>query len=150
MAASADVNTPLSPIEHNRELRRAIIAATVGTTIEWYDFLLYSTMAGLVFGKLFFPYETTLTATLNAFDLYEAVPSEGMRPALRVPNLPYGGGADASVKLDRGICLAIIRGIAPNANLTGRGENCRCGRNCARCDGRHDVNADDQRSFDGS
>ena len=40
---------------HARELRRAIIAATVGTTIEWYDFFLYSTMAGLVFGKLFFP-----------------------------------------------------------------------------------------------
>ena len=70
MAAFADVNATLSPKEHDRELRRAIVAATVGTTIEWYDFLLYSTMAGLVFGKLFFPNEDPLTATLNAFGIY--------------------------------------------------------------------------------
>ena len=70
MAAFADVNVTLSPKEHDRELRRAIVAATVGTTIEWYDFLLYSTMAGLVFGKLFFPNEDPLTATLNAFGIY--------------------------------------------------------------------------------
>jgi MFS family permease len=70
MAAVADVNVTLSPKEHDRELRRAIVAATVGTTIEWYDFLLYSTMAGLVFGKLFFPNEDPLTATLNAFGIY--------------------------------------------------------------------------------
>ena len=45
----------LSPEEHRAQLRRAVIASTVGTTIEWYDFLLYGTMAALVFGKLFFP-----------------------------------------------------------------------------------------------
>jgi hypothetical protein len=36
-------------------LRRALIASTVGTTIEWYDFLLYGTVTGLVFAKVFFP-----------------------------------------------------------------------------------------------
>ena len=36
-------------------VRRAVVAATVGTTIEWYDFLLYGTVTGLVFAKLFFP-----------------------------------------------------------------------------------------------
>jgi metabolite-proton symporter len=70
MVAVTDVNYALSPDQHNRELRRAVIAATVGTTIEWYDFLLYSTMAGLVFGKLFFPNEDPLTATLSAFGIY--------------------------------------------------------------------------------
>ncbi len=34
--------------------RRAIIAATVGTSIEWYDFFLYSTVAALVLPKIFF------------------------------------------------------------------------------------------------
>jgi MFS family permease len=34
--------------------RKAVIAATVGTTIEWYDFFLYNTAAALVFGQLFF------------------------------------------------------------------------------------------------
>jgi MFS family permease len=70
MTTFTDINATLSPKEHDRELRRAIVAATVGTTIEWYDFLLYSTMAGLVFGKLFFPNEDPLTATLNAFGIY--------------------------------------------------------------------------------
>jgi metabolite-proton symporter len=62
--------TTLAPDAHARELRRAVIAATVGTTIEWYDFLLYSTMAGLVFAKLFFPQEDPLTGTLSAFGIY--------------------------------------------------------------------------------
>ncbi len=70
MVAARDVNHSLTPDQHTRELRRAVVAATVGTTIEWYDFLLYSTMAGLVFGKLFFPNETPLAATLNAFAIY--------------------------------------------------------------------------------
>src|SRR4051794_25733550 len=37
------------------QLRRAVIASTIGTTIEWYDFFLYGTAAALVFPKLFFP-----------------------------------------------------------------------------------------------
>jgi MFS family permease len=70
MVAVTDVDYALTPNQHARELRRAVVAATVGTTIEWYDFLLYSTMAGLVFGKLFFPNEAPLTATLNSFAIY--------------------------------------------------------------------------------
>jgi len=70
MVAVTDVNYALTPDQHARELRRAVIAATVGTTIEWYDFLLYSTMAGLVFGKLFFPNEDPYTATLSSFGIY--------------------------------------------------------------------------------
>ena len=41
--------------DHATQLRKAVIAGTIGTTIEWYDFFLYSTVTGLVFGKLFFP-----------------------------------------------------------------------------------------------
>jgi metabolite-proton symporter len=55
---------------HGAQLRKAVIAATVGTTIEWYDFFLYGTAAGLVFGKLYFPNEDPLTATLSAFGTY--------------------------------------------------------------------------------
>ena len=56
--------------QRRRMLRRALIASTVGTTIEWYDFLLYSTAAGLVFGKLFFPETDASTGLLLAFGTY--------------------------------------------------------------------------------
>jgi metabolite-proton symporter len=51
-------------------LMRALIASTVGTTIEWYDFLLYSTAAGLVFSSLFFPQTDPGTGLLLAFGTY--------------------------------------------------------------------------------
>jgi metabolite-proton symporter len=60
----------LSAERHSAELRKAVIAATVGTTIEWYDFFIYGTAAGLVFPKLFFPNEDPLTGTLAAFGTY--------------------------------------------------------------------------------
>ena len=37
-----------------RELRKVAAATVIGTTIEWYDFFLYASAAGLVFNKLFF------------------------------------------------------------------------------------------------
>jgi MFS family permease len=42
----------------------------VGTTIEWYDFLIYSTMTGLVFGKVFFSGSDPLIDTLKAFGVF--------------------------------------------------------------------------------
>ncbi len=68
--ATAESFGPLSDSRHSAELRKAVIAATVGTTIEWYDFFIYGTAAGLVFGKLYFPNEDPLTATLAAFATY--------------------------------------------------------------------------------
>ena len=47
-------NTAESPVGR-RALIEAVIASTVGTTIEWYDFFLYGVMAALVFPRLFFP-----------------------------------------------------------------------------------------------
>jgi metabolite-proton symporter len=47
--------------------RRAVVASTVGTTIEWYDFFLYGTAAALVFPKLFFPKSTQLSGELLSF-----------------------------------------------------------------------------------
>jgi metabolite-proton symporter len=69
MTTAESVGT-LSDSQHSAELRKAVIAATVGTTIEWYDFFIYGTAAGLVFGKLYFPNEDPLTATLAAFATY--------------------------------------------------------------------------------
>ena len=55
---------------HRTQLRRAVLASTIGTTIEWYDFFLYSTVTGLVFAKLYFPNSEPLVGTLQAFLVY--------------------------------------------------------------------------------
>ena len=70
MSAIAGGIEELSESDHRVQLRRAVIAATVGTTIEWYDFFLYSTVTGLVFAKLYFPNSDPLTGTLQAFLIY--------------------------------------------------------------------------------
>src|ERR1700728_3750575 len=53
--------------DHDRQLRRAAIASMVGTTIEWYDFLLYGQVAAIVFASLYCPKENPLVGTLAAF-----------------------------------------------------------------------------------
>lgn len=70
MSASSSAFGSLSDAEHDRHLRRALIASTIGTTIEWYDFLLYGTVTGLVFGKLFFPGSEPLIGVLQAFGIF--------------------------------------------------------------------------------
>ncbi len=68
--AMATTYAPLPDAEHSAQLRKAVIASTIGTAIEWYDFFLYGTAAGLVFGKLYFPNEAPLAGTLLAFGTY--------------------------------------------------------------------------------
>jgi MFS family permease len=61
---------PLSASEHQVQLRRAVLASTIGTAIEWYDFFLYSTVTGLVFARLYFPHSDPWVGTLEAFAIY--------------------------------------------------------------------------------
>jgi MFS family permease len=68
---TADITaSALSDDEHRAQLRRALIASTVGTTIEWYDFLLYGQVTALVFGPLFFPKSSPLVGVLQAFGIF--------------------------------------------------------------------------------
>jgi metabolite-proton symporter len=52
------------------QVRRALVAGTVGTAIEWYDFFLYGTAAALVFPELFFPGSSHYAGTLASFATY--------------------------------------------------------------------------------
>ncbi|HWZ36808.1 MAG TPA: MFS transporter [Bradyrhizobium sp.] len=70
MATTHPDPIPLTSAEHQVQLRRAVIASTIGTAIEWYDFFLYSTVTGLVFAKLFFPNSDPWVGTLEAFAIY--------------------------------------------------------------------------------
>lgn len=53
--------------EGRRQLRRAILASVVGTSIEWYDFFLYGSAAALIFSVQFFPKQDPLAGILLAF-----------------------------------------------------------------------------------
>ncbi len=70
MTAAGIAASALSETEHSRQLRRAVVASTVGTAIEAYDFLLYVQVAPLVFAKLYFPGSDPLVGTLQAFGIY--------------------------------------------------------------------------------
>ncbi|TCN49812.1 putative MFS family arabinose efflux permease [Rhodococcus sp. SMB37] len=49
------------------QLRRVALSSLLGTVLEYYDFLLYGTMAALVFGELFFPSSNPALSTIAAF-----------------------------------------------------------------------------------
>ncbi|WP_102959623.1 MFS transporter [Mangrovicella endophytica] len=53
-----------------RGLKSTILASTLGTVVEWYDFILYATAAALVFNKIFFPQFDPVAGTIAAFATY--------------------------------------------------------------------------------
>jgi metabolite-proton symporter len=53
-----------------RAVVEAVVASTIGTTIEWYDFFLYGTAAALVFPRLFFPEQDPFAGQLLSFGTF--------------------------------------------------------------------------------
>ena len=64
---TASTTAPPTSQARQRELRRVAFATVIGTTIEWYDFFLYASAAGLVFGSLFFAPAGPQFATILSF-----------------------------------------------------------------------------------
>ena len=60
-----DQGEPVSP-------QKVAFASSVGAIIEWYDFFIYGTAAGLVFNKLFFTNLDPVTGTLLAYLTFAA------------------------------------------------------------------------------
>jgi MHS family shikimate/dehydroshikimate transporter-like MFS transporter len=52
------------------KMSRVVFASSIGTIMEWYDFLIYATAAALVFNKLFFPTFDPLAGTLASLATY--------------------------------------------------------------------------------
>ncbi|MFE7416237.1 MFS transporter [Rhodococcus sp. NPDC057529] len=50
-----------------RAVRKAAFAATLSTSLEWYDFYIYATAAALVFNKTFFATDSEVVAAMNSF-----------------------------------------------------------------------------------
>ena len=57
---------------HRRRMSKVAMASFIGTTIEWYDFFLYGTMAALVFSNLFFTDLDPTTGTIASFATFAA------------------------------------------------------------------------------
>ena len=55
-----------------RQLRRVALSGLLGTAVEFYDFLVYGTVAALVFGELFFPGADPAVGTIAAFGTFAA------------------------------------------------------------------------------
>ena len=51
-------------------LRRVTLSSLFGSTIEWYDFFLYGTVAGMVFNKLYFPEGDPFITTLLSYGVF--------------------------------------------------------------------------------
>jgi MFS family permease len=110
-----------SDVERRRRLRIVVAASLLGTTVEWYDFFLYATAAGLVFNRIFFPNETSLVGTLLAFATFAV--GFVMRP---IGGLVFGHIGDrigrkrslALTMLIMGAATALI-GVLPTAAQIG-------------------------------
>ncbi|WP_431220926.1 MFS transporter [Leifsonia xyli] len=59
--------TPTGSIRSQTDRRRVVFATVIGTTVEWYDFFIYASAAGLVFGQLFFAPAGPQFATVLSF-----------------------------------------------------------------------------------
>ncbi|MEO6323248.1 MAG: MFS transporter [Thermoanaerobaculia bacterium] len=70
MSAAGAISGGERLITHAEE-RRVIVASSVGTVFEWYDFYLYATLAPF-FAALFFPKGNATAALLSAFATYAA------------------------------------------------------------------------------
>ncbi len=59
--------TPRAEAERLRAIRLIAVASLIGTTIEWYDFILYTSLSGLIFNKLFFPANDPVVSLMLAY-----------------------------------------------------------------------------------
>ncbi len=62
----------MSAARRRKEVRRVVLSSYLGSTIEYYDFLLYTTAASLVFGPVFFSDLEPLAATVASFGTFAA------------------------------------------------------------------------------
>ena len=86
----SSVLASMPPDERRRNLLKAVVASTVGTSIEWYDYFLFGTAGALVFAKLFFPKSDQLAGTLNVYVIFFVVLLQGVGMALPVVIVQVG------------------------------------------------------------
>lgn len=59
--------TATSGVHEPAAFRRVVLASSVGTAIEWYDFFIYAFLGPLVFDRVFFPQVSSTAGTMAVF-----------------------------------------------------------------------------------
>lgn len=59
--------TATSSVQAPTAFRRVVLASSVGTAIEWYDFFIYAFLGPLVFDRVFFPQVSSTAGTMAVF-----------------------------------------------------------------------------------
>lgn len=59
--------TTTTRVQEPAAFRRVVLASSVGTAIEWYDFFIYAFLGPLVFDRVFFPQVSSRAGTLAVF-----------------------------------------------------------------------------------
>jgi MFS family permease len=93
--------------EQQAARRRILLAGTIGTTIEWYDFFIYAFIAPLIFDQLFFPHYDELTATIAVFATFAA--GFLVRP---LGGLVFGHFGDRVGRRTVLLCSLLLMGLA--------------------------------------
>lgn len=115
------MSTTRPPELFEKQAGKARLAAFLGTTVEWYDFFIYSTAAAIAFGPVFFPHQTTGTALLLSFATFWA--GFLARP---IGGVVFGHLGDKFSRKNTLVATLLIMGIAtfcigilPGANTIG-------------------------------
>ncbi|EKN70349.1 putative integral membrane transport protein [Neobacillus bataviensis LMG 21833] len=93
--------------DHSKQQKIAGISSVFGSTIEWYDFFLYGTMAAIIFPQLFFPNQDPYVATLLTFTTYAV--GYVARP---IGGLVFGHYGDKIGRKTSLVATLILMGIA--------------------------------------
>ncbi|KQU38420.1 MULTISPECIES: MFS transporter [unclassified Rhodococcus (in: high G+C Gram-positive bacteria)] len=80
MSSHVDPTPPLRPLAttpspsdaRRREIRRVVLSSYLGSTIEYYDFLLYATSAAIVFAPVFFSDLSPVAGTIASLGTFAA------------------------------------------------------------------------------
>ncbi len=64
MTLEGTAESPLQDARIRTQRRRVLVSGTIGTTIEYFDFLLFGLIAPVVFNQLFFPQAAPLAGTI--------------------------------------------------------------------------------------
>jgi MFS transporter, MHS family, shikimate and dehydroshikimate transport protein len=70
--ASGSVDSLSTTTRRRTSMLPIVLAGSIGTIIEWYDFLIYGTAAALVFNTQFFPNFDPMTGTLASLGTFAA------------------------------------------------------------------------------